>query len=155
MYRSKINPHDTSNETANDEPKTKLNRRRSSRISYSVMKAKKCQKFPPKNSSNKIVNRFHGKEEEEEAETETEEEEIQASPFPQPPPMDAVTFKDWQHETSQTLKSQPGGDPVSAKCPGLELKKKNNFNSTFQLAQNSTLVLGFRRVCLVKKHIST
>ena len=101
MYRSKINPHDTTEEATNDEPKTKSNRRRSSRISYSVMKAKKFQKIQPK------------------IQEEEEEEEIQASPFPQPPPMDAVTFKDWQHETSQTLKSQPGGDPVSAKCPGL------------------------------------
>ena len=105
MYRSKINPHDTTEEATNNEPKTKSNRRRSSRISYSVMKAKKFQKIQPKIQ-------------------EEEEEEIQASPFPQPPPMDAVTFKDWQHETSQTLKSQPGGDPVSAKCPGLELKKQ-------------------------------
>ena len=119
MYRSKINPHDPTEEATNEEPKTKSNRRRSSRISYSVMKAKKLQKkiLPKKLSSNEI-NRFHGKKEDEEEE-ETEEEEIQACPFPQPPPMDAVTFKDWQHETSQTLKSQPGGDPVSAKCPGL------------------------------------
>ena len=65
------------------EPMTK--RRRSSRLSYSELKSIKSKETKPKIQQPQ-------------------------SPFPQPPPMNSVSFKDWQHETSQALKSHPSGD---------------------------------------------
>ena len=100
IHRSTINPNDeASDETVDVQNKPKPNRRRSSRLSYSELKSQKSKSLAstcPTTAKPKAVQ--------------------PKSPFPQVPPMDEISFKDWQHETSQGIKTS-SSDPNSAKCP--------------------------------------